>query len=237
MFLNTIKTSPSSTVPSKNKKPTKRGSASSEPRFHCAITSPTPPTNTTSHPYADEGLNPELENRIRPNAMIPADVIQPGETIILLIKPSLFYILLAPLRTLFIFALITLAFLVSNSYFYFTSQSQIMLFGIVAIGIRIFWQFVEWLSRTYILTDQRMIRIKGVTNISVYETPLSNIQQTEVIRSLREQLAGLGSIAFSTAGTGYIDAYWVMINRPYETQQLVIQAINRYGHNNRPPTT
>ncbi|QQE12493.1 PH domain-containing protein [Planctomycetota bacterium] len=203
------------------------------PRTSNCAENPSSSRPTPSLHYADDGLTPEIETTIRPGAMIPPDVLQPGETIILLIKPSLLYVVLAPLRTLTIFLIITLVALAANNYIYqFYDSSDIAFLGFIAIGARIFWQFVEWLSRTYILTDQRLIRIKGVTNVSVYETPLSNIQQTEVIRSIREQLTGLGTLAFSTAGTGYIDAYWVMINNPYEVQNTIIKTINRYGGRN-----
>ena len=201
---------------------------------HCSNPSTSSSSPAPSLPYADDGITPDdIKTSIRPGAMIPPDVIQPGETIILLIKPSLLYVLLAPLRTLTIFLIITLLALAANSTIYnFYDNGDIVFLGFVAIGARIFWQFVEWLSRTYILTDQRLIRIKGVTNVSVYETPLANIQQTEVIRSIREQLTALGTIAFSTAGSAYIDAYWVMINNPYEVQNTIIKTINRYHPRN-----
>ncbi|QDU34501.1 Bacterial membrane flanked domain protein [Poriferisphaera corsica] len=194
---------------------------------------PKHPPSPTKLDYADDGITPDIETNIRPGVMIPHDILQPGEAIILLLKPSLLYIVLAPLRAIAILAFLTLATLVANNMYTFTNPREIIFIGGVAIAARIFWQFVEWLSRTYILTDQRLIRIKGVTTVSVYETPLSNIQQTEVIRSIREQLTALGTIAFSTAGTGHIDAYWVMLNNPYEIQNTIIKTINRYHPRNK----
>ncbi|WP_432797392.1 PH domain-containing protein [Poriferisphaera sp. WC338] len=194
----------------------------------------TPFTASPTEGCADDSLNPDIETKIHTGALIPANIIQPGEIIILLIKPSPLYIVLAPLRILVLIALATVLLFVTNQYLNFMSARDIVILGVLLILARISWQFIEWLSRTYILTDQRIIRIKGVTRVQVYETPLSNIQQTEVIRSIREQLTGLGTIAFATAGTGFVDAYWVMIDRPFEVQQTIIKTINRYSPRNGP---
>ena len=76
-----------------------------------------------------------------------------------------------------------------------------VLIGFVLAMVRGAWQFLEWLSRVYVLTDMRMIRVRGVLRVSVFETPLKNIQHTRMVLTLRERPFGLGSIAFATAGT------------------------------------
>jgi hypothetical protein len=84
------------------------------------------------------------------------------------------------------------------------------------------------MSRTYVLTDRRIIRIKGVLRVEVFQTELKHLQHTEVLVSIRERLFALGTISFSTAGTGFPEAYWLMLRRPYAVHQRILQAINRY---------
>lgn len=162
-------------------------------------------------------------------AMLPAELLQPGEIIILLLKPSPWFIVLVPMKMLIGIALGTgvLAALQGMAPIGF-SQQQIVVLGFALGGVRVFWQFLEWLSRVYVLTDQRVIRVMGVLRISIFETPLQRIQHTEIVVSVRERLLGLGSIAFATSGTGGYEAYWLMIQKPLEVHQKIVQTLNRY---------
>jgi uncharacterized membrane protein YdbT with pleckstrin-like domain len=94
--------------------------------------------------------------------------------------------------------------------------------------VRLFWQFLEWLSRVYVLTDRRVIRVRGVWRVRVFEALLKNIQHTTVERSMRERLLGLGTIGFATSGTAFTEASWRMVARPLEVHQIVVQTIGRY---------
>ncbi|HEX7010126.1 MAG TPA: PH domain-containing protein [Phycisphaeraceae bacterium] len=164
-------------------------------------------------------------------ALLPAQLFQPGEIIILLLKPSPWFILLAPLKTLVALALLILGVITLNRYFPLGLENRdLVLLGVALIGVRLFWQFLEWLSRIYILTDQRMIRIQGVLRVAVLEVRLNQIQHTELLFTLRERLFGLGTVAFATAGTAWTEAYWRMVARPLEVHQRVVETLRRYRH-------
>ena len=172
-----------------------------------------------------ETLNP------RPNILIPAQLLQTGEIIVLMIKPSPLFILLAPLPTLVILAVLTvLAVYLHRMFPLGLAESQIVLLGSVFIALRIFWQFMEWLSRVYVLTDRRIVRVQGVFRISVFEAPLQKIQHSNLYFSLRERVFALGSILFATAGTAAHEIAWTMINQPLEVHQKITETINRYKH-------
>jgi uncharacterized membrane protein YdbT with pleckstrin-like domain len=173
---------------------------------------------------------PDAASPAQPSAtLLPAELLQPGEIIILLLKPSLLYIVLSSLRTLAIIGLVTMAMLYLSAYPIMPLTSRdILLLGFGVAGVKLFWQFLEWLSRVYVLTDRRIIRVKGVLRVEVFESLLKNIQHTECLFMLRERLFGLGTLGFSTAGTGLPEAYWQMVSRPLEVHQTVVQAIGRY---------
>ena len=105
---------------------------------------------------------------------------------------------------------------------------DLLLVSVGVGGIRLFWQFLEWLSRVYVLTDRRVIRVKGVIRVQVFEAPVQQVQHTNTTFSLRERLFGLGSIHIATAGTGVTEASWVMLANPLEVHQKLVQALNRY---------
>ncbi len=165
-----------------------------------------------------------------PNAaLLPNELLQPGEVVILLLKPSPLYIVLWCLRFLAVTLLMTLAlrFLAEGGWLR-VSVNDVTLFGLGVAAVRLFWQFLEWLSRIYVLTDRRVIRVKGVLRVQVFEAPLKQLQHTECLFSLRERLFGLGTIALSTAGSDVPGAYWLMIAHPLTVHQTLVKAINRY---------
>ncbi|MBI1369988.1 MAG: PH domain-containing protein [Planctomycetes bacterium] len=166
----------------------------------------------------------------RAAALLPADLLQGDETIILLLKPSPLYILLSCVGTLGVIIVLTMAALWVHRHLGLGEYdpSSLMTLAVGLMGLRLFWQFLEWMSRTYVLTDRRVIRIKGVLRVEVFQAELGRIQHTDVIMSVRERLFGLGTISFATAGTGFPEAYWLMLRRPYTVQKQILQAIHRY---------
>jgi hypothetical protein len=161
--------------------------------------------------------------------LLPADLLQPGEIVILFLKPSPWYILLAPLGSLAATTiLVLLAIVISDRFNLRISQRDLVLLGIGLVGVRLFWQFLEWLSRIYVLTDRRIIRVKGVLRVQVFETPLKQVQHTYALFSIRERLFGLGTMAFTTAGTAFIEATWEMVARPLQVHKQIVQTLNRY---------
>lgn len=162
-------------------------------------------------------------------ALLPAQLLQPGEIIILLLKPSPLYVLLSSLASLSGIAIVILAALWFASLgFLPVTQTNLVILGLVLAGLRLLWGLLEWFSRVYVLTDRRIVRIRGVLRVHVFEAMLKNIQHTGAVFSVRERLFGLGTITFATSGTAWIEAAWEMIARPLEVHQTVVHALNRY---------
>ncbi|MFA9477463.1 PH domain-containing protein [Phycisphaerales bacterium AB-hyl4] len=166
---------------------------------------------------------------LRAAAMLPTELLQPGEIIILLLKPSPWFILLAPIKTLFMLVLLVIAAgAINNQFGLDIDRRDLILVGVGLVGARLFWSFLEWLSRVYVLTDQRVIRVRGVLRVFVFEAHLREIQHTELLFSLRERPFNLGTLGFATAGTAVSEAYWQMVARPLEVHQRVVETLRRY---------
>ena len=164
-------------------------------------------------------------------AGLPGDLLEGGETIILLLKPHPLYIVLSCLGTLVLLAGIAFGSIWLQRSFQlelFNEQAMLGLCLLLA-SLRLIWQFLEWMSRTYVLTDRRVIRIMGVVRVQMFQAELRRLQHTQILWSLRERLFGLGTISFSTAGTGFPEAYWVMLANPVGVHKKILQAIERYG--------
>ena len=165
----------------------------------------------------------------RADALLPADLIQGSEIVILLLKPSLWFILLGSLNSLGVLAIVTIiaVWLKWQMQIGPFASADIINFAIVLAFARLLWQFFEWLGRVYVLTDRRVIRVMGVLRVHVFESPLKKLQHTELLFSIRERLFGLGTISLATAGSGAPEAYWVMVNQPLTVHHKLIQAISR----------
>lgn len=192
---------------------------------------PAKPVRQHTLAAAEAGEAAEAEPMLaRASAMLPAQLLQPGEIIILLIKPSPLYILLVPIRFIAIVLLCMLlaSQLLSRGFNLGLDRHDIVIAAMGVIGIRLFWSMLDWLSQVYVLTDQRIIRVMGVLNVQVFECPLQKIQQTDLILPLMQRLFWLGSIGFATAGTAVHEAYWLMVAKPLDVHAKIVETLRRY---------
>jgi uncharacterized membrane protein YdbT with pleckstrin-like domain len=166
---------------------------------------------------------------VKAAALLPEDLIQNGEIVILLLKPHPLFIILAWLKLLVMLILVTvIGVVIDEKINYGASRQNIIITGSIVILARLVWQFLEWLSRTYVLTDRRVIAVGGVLRVRVFEAPLSRVAHTEVVFSIRERLFMLGSIGFFTAGTAGAEAFWLMLAKPMQIHRTVIESLRRY---------
>lgn len=160
---------------------------------------------------------------------LAADLVDDSEIIILVMRPSVLYIPLSCLQSLAVIALLTLlgAYLEKWPWSLWM-DTQVFALGIAAAGVCLFWQALEWYNRLYVLTDRRVVRRSGVLRITVFHTPLREVQHTSVFRRLRERLFGLGTIGFAKAGSEVFDETWVMVPQPLAVHRIVQETLRRY---------
>jgi uncharacterized membrane protein YdbT with pleckstrin-like domain len=165
----------------------------------------------------------------RAAGLLPADLIDDDEIVILLMRPSVLYVPLSCVGSLATIAVVTFALAyMSNLPWVGWGDAQAFALGFGLAALRLGWQILEWFSRVYVLTDRRIIRRMGVVRVAVFQTPLKNIQHTSVFRRLRERLFSLGTIGFATAGSDVYEAFWVMVPQPFAVHKVVNEAIKRY---------
>ncbi|NQU76205.1 MAG: PH domain-containing protein [Planctomycetes bacterium] len=159
---------------------------------------------------------------------LPAQLIQDGEEIVLSIKPSGFFVLLVSAPVLLALAMASMAAAAINGFDIIKLPTNAIVAACVAAGLlRLALAGLQWLSRIYVLTNRRILRIKGVLHVSVFECPLQRLQNTVLALSLAERIFGIGTILFATAGTGQMEAAWTMIAKPAEVHKLVVEYIRR----------
>jgi len=160
--------------------------------------------------------------------VVPERLLDEGEIVILAIKPSLWFILFSSVKmVLLVLGGLLLLSLVEPYTGIRLARRPVCQVAAALIVIQVTVAFLQWLSRLYVLTNRRVMRIKGVFNVDVFECGLTRIQNTFMTLAIHERFFGLGTIQFATAGTGTIEAAWININSPLEVHEMVRRAINQ----------
>ena len=174
---------------------------------------------------ASEGIQSIPSNAVQ-------QILQADETVLLVLRPSPWFILLDGLGVylLIVIGALFFAWLGHQPWApMLLPESRVFpIFGTLLL-IRVAWKFLDWANRIYVLTDRRVIRRRGVILLSLVEAPLRRIQHSAIYARLLERVLGLGSIGFATAGSGGFEVVWELIGSPVETHARVLEAIERYG--------
>jgi hypothetical protein len=159
-------------------------------------------------------------------ALLTGHVLQDGEIVLLILRPSLWYILLSSLRFAAVIAILLIAAKLRDEQL----PGQNILYieaGLFVLAGRVMFAVLQWMSRLYILTDLRVIRLSGVFNVELFDCPLRKIARTRLIYTMRERLFGLGSIEIIPQDENIPIGVWQTIARPRAIHDKLVATINR----------
>lgn len=86
--------------------------------------------------------------------------------------------------------------------------------GAIYAATRLLWAGLDWFCRRYVMTEARLIALRGVIRTVRFDLPLRRVQHLAVTRSLLERVFGVGTIAAASAGTGEHEIVWRSVARP-----------------------
>jgi uncharacterized membrane protein YdbT with pleckstrin-like domain len=177
-----------------------------------------------------DGASPPVEKSATAQpACLSRTILADGEVVILSLKPSPWFVLLASAPAVAIGIIIVLA---SNIEWlesrFPTWQGYMRQAGLWIVVLRLLWATLQWACRYYVLTDRRVIRQRGVLNLQVFECRLDRLQNTFLQRTLVQRVLGIGTIFFATAGTGHVEAMWQHVRRPADVHRQITEAASRF---------
>jgi len=155
---------------------------------------------------------------------VPADLLDGGEVVILAIKPSLWTVLFSSFQWLLGGAVIV-AF---GRWFApgWIANAVLVQSVLAVIALRAGFAVMQWVSRVYVLTNRRVMRIRGVFRADVFACPLVKVINTGIAVAPHEALTRLGTIWFNT-GQDTVDGSWYHTARPHEVHAQIRRAIER----------
>ena len=152
-------------------------------------------------------------------------VLRDGELILLLLRPSRWFILLTSLRFLAIVALAMALTVIFEDKLH--GKRQYLEIGVLLIVGRLAWGVLQWMSRLYILTDMRIIRLSGIFSVEVFDCPLRKVARTLLDISFTERLCRIGTIAIIPQDEEMPIGHWQMVANPKQVHEQIIATISR----------
>ena len=112
-------------------------------------------------------------------------ILRDGELVLLILKPSLWFIVFAAMRVRR-----------GRADRHHRGQAvdarprrlRAAEVGAFLIAGRVMWAVLQWMGRLYVLTDLRVLRLSGVFNVDIFDCPLRKVGEARLYRSFRERL-------------------------------------------------
>lgn len=156
---------------------------------------------------------------------LPQGLVDGGEIIILAVKPSMW-------RPVFdsVPWIMTLSFLALASMTWHlalpglsvsTSAQVIFLLGMLRLGLAV----IAWIPSWYVLTNRRLIVIRGVRTPNITSCSLLEVRNTYLNATTIEKTAHLGTITYVTTDEAKAPHYWRTITDPETVHAEIRRAI------------
>jgi hypothetical protein len=159
-------------------------------------------------------------------ALLTSHVLRDGEIVVLILKPSLWFI---PLQSIFfssIVAIFAAALALADRNVIFHNRTYSEAAGLLIAG-RLMWSSLQWMGRLYVLTDQRILRLSGVYTTEIFDCLLRKVAMARLMMTTRDQILGIGSVVIFPADEKRPPAVWQTVGRPKEVHQRIMAAIAR----------
>lgn len=158
--------------------------------------------------------------------LLTSHVLRDGELVLLILKPSVWFIVVSSTR----FSAIVLILMIASKIYDPQLPSTAAIYieaGLFLIAARLMWAVLQWTSRLYVLTDLRILRLSGVFNVNVFDCPLRRIARTRIIKSFRDRVLGIGSIEIIPMDEELPIGGWHLVARPERVHETIVATINR----------
>jgi hypothetical protein len=157
--------------------------------------------------------------------VVGLQLLQEGEIVQLLLKPSRWFILLQSIR----FAAVTASLVLAAVFFDRHLPGDKVTFiqtGLFLYAGRLMVCVLQWMGRLYVLTNLRVARISGVLTPELAECPLRRIGEVRVTHSPGERLFRLGTIHIACSEPART-CDWQSVADPLTIRDIVSEAARR----------
>ena len=178
------------------------------------------------HAPATDAAGADVRNIL--TTALTAQVIESGEIVQLLIKPSRWFIVLNSLWFSAVSIMVIVA--VHLLQWLMLTNSTVVQLMLLAVLTRMAFSAMQWMGRYYVVTDRRVLRLSGVFSPSVVACPLRKVQGVKMYRTVGERLLGKGSLELTGDNEPPV-MLWQTITRHRDIHQKVAAAVQKAKQN------
>src|SRR5687767_11012372 len=164
-------------------------------------------------------------------ALMAGHVLRDGELVLLILRPSRWFILLSSLKFMAIVTIFTIFGVLFEDALHIPRRRAVEAGVWLGIG-RVMWAVLQWMGRLYVLTDLRIIRLSGVFTVSVLDCALRKVARTMLESNLMEKIVRIGSIVVIPQDEEAPIFQWHMVARPRLVHKQILSAIHRAKQGN-----
>jgi hypothetical protein len=166
----------------------------------------------------------ELAGRLNPEA-----ILHGNEIVILLVRPSLWFIAAGSFR--FCAAAVLLAVLAERLGLAgrFLHPDTLVYVTATVVLVRVMYGVMDWISHLYLLTNCRIVTIKGARKPEIFQVSLSRISEVRLLRPAIQRCFGVGTIGFATGGAIHPAGLWNWIRHPDRVRRQIEDALRKRG--------
>jgi len=178
-------------------------------------------------PAAGEGVSTAPVIPAPPSlaALLTGHILRDGEGVMLILKPSLWYVPFQSARFSAAVLIGAIAAILWQGRNPMRERYDLEIAGLLIAG-RFMWAILQWMGQLYVLTDLRILRLAGIFTVDVFDCPLRKVARARFITPVNEKLMGLGTIEIIPVDDRP-SAVWQTVNRPREVREQIIAMINR----------
>jgi len=162
-------------------------------------------------------------------SVVARERLEDGEIVILAVRPSGWFVVLTSWPLLAGVAAVAAISLVAQTWPGYDVDGHMVALACVGVAaLRVAVSCFQWQGRLYVLTDRRVMRIKGVFREDCYQCPLRNIREVHLSATLPDRIVAVASLIFHRADDKPVpDADWLCLANPREVCQAVQEAGRR----------
>jgi hypothetical protein len=162
--------------------------------------------------------------------LLASHILHDGELVILILRPSYWFVLLQSLPHSLLALGFALIFALANGRI---DRGDTVYFEAAAFLIagRVMWSILQWMGRLYILTEFRIVRLSGVFTIDIFDCPLRKVARTRLTATTGEKLLAVGSIEIEPKMELVPTGVWQTIPNPRAVHEKIVATIARANQN------
>jgi hypothetical protein len=187
------------------------------------------PTPSRSAPFGASAAPPRSKSIDLPGtAAVPAELLDGGEIVLLTLKPSAWFLVFEPVKWIAT-AVVLIACIASldvGTRWAVPPHTLIQLVLLVAGG-RLLITTMRWVSRFYVLTNRRVMRVSGIRRPHAWSCPLVRVRNTRVSATAPERITRIGTIDFVPDNSQIGPGRWAYVDNPDAVHDTIRRAIRR----------